>query len=206
MITILDYGAGNLRSVERACHALDQKTTVVQTPEGLRDAERIIFPGVGAAPTAMENLHRLGVVDALVERVHAGVPTLGICVGAQVALDRSEEGDTPCIGLLPGVTRLFKLADPALKVPHIGWNAVRSIRPHPLLSGLNPGDEFYFVHSFHLDPEREEDRFAVTDYGGEFCSAIGRDTFFATQFHPEKSGRFGLELLERFAHWEGGAC
>lgn len=206
MITILDYGAGNLRSVVRACRALDMESVVVQNPDGLRDAERIIFPGVGAAPTAMENLERLGVVEALTEAVGRGVPTLGICVGAQVALERSEEGDTPCIGIIKGNTRLFKLADPSLKVPHIGWNEVRVKRPHSLLEGLNPGDEFYFVHSYYLDPVEPERVYATTDYGGEFASAIGQDNFFATQFHPEKSGRFGLELLARFARWEGTPC
>lgn len=206
MITILDYGAGNLRSVQRACRALGMDSTVVQTPEGLRNAERIIFPGVGAAPAAMDNLNRLGVVDALVEAVRSGVPTLGICVGAQVALDRSDEGDVKCIGLMAGDTRLFNLPDPALKVPHIGWNEVRVVRPHPLLEGLKQGDEFYFVHSYFLDPKSSDHVYSTTDYGSSFASAIGQDNFFATQFHPEKSGRFGLELLKRFATWDGTPC
>ncbi|MCH7867300.1 MAG: imidazole glycerol phosphate synthase subunit HisH [Myxococcales bacterium] len=206
MITILDYGAGNLRSVQRACHALGEASVVVQDPDGLRRAERIIFPGIGAAPAAMENLSRIDLVEALTESVHKGIPTLGICIGAQVALARSEEGDTPCLGLIPGVTRLFDLKDAGLKVPHIGWNEVRTIRPHPLLAGIEPGDEFYFVHSYFLEPSETDDCYAVSDYGGDFCCAIGRDNFFATQFHPEKSGRFGLSLLERFASWEGGVC
>jgi glutamine amidotransferase len=206
VITILDYGAGNLRSVQRACLALGQASAVVKDPEGLRGAERIIFPGIGAAPAAMANLVQLGVVEALAERVHEGVPTLGICIGAQVALDRSEEGDIPCLGLIPGVTRLFEFDDPSLKVPHIGWNEVRPVRTHPLLEGIDPGDEFYFVHSYYLDPSNEEDAYAVSDYGGDFCCAIGRGSFFATQFHPEKSGRFGLELLARFAAWKGDPC
>ena len=206
MITILDYGAGNLRSVQRACRALGEASIVVDNPDGLGDAERIIFPGIGAAPAAMENLLRLGVVEALAERVREGVPTLGICIGAQVALDRSEEGNIPCLGLIPGVTRLFELDDSSLKVPHIGWNEVRPIRPHPLLEGLDAGDEYYFVHSYYLDPSDPKDAYAVTDYGGDFCCAIGRGSFFATQFHPEKSGRFGLALLERFAAWKGDPC
>ena len=206
MITILDYGAGNLRSVQRACFALGQESVVVRDADGLRDAERIIFPGIGAAPAAMANLLNMGVIEALGDRVRSGVPTLGICIGAQVARTRSEEGDTPCIDLIPGVTRLFELKDADLKVPHIGWNEVRPIRPHPLLEGIEPGDEFYFVHSYFLDPSEADDCYAVSDYGGDFCCAIGRDNFFATQFHPEKSGRFGLSLLERFASWEGGAC
>ncbi|MCP4038414.1 MAG: imidazole glycerol phosphate synthase subunit HisH [bacterium] len=206
MITILDYGAGNLRSVQRACRAIGQAECVVRDVDELRRAERIIFPGIGAARSAMDNLAELGIVEAFVECVEQGIPTLGICIGAQVALDRSEEGDTPCLGLIPGMTRLFDLGDPSLKVPHIGWNEVRTTRPHPLLEGLAPGDEFYFVHSYYLDPEKPENRYAVSDYGGEFTVAIGEGSFFATQFHPEKSGRFGLELLERFASWEGGGC
>ena len=206
MITILDYGAGNLRSVQRACHVLGEASVVVQDPDALRGAERIVFPGIGAAPTAMENLLRLGVIEALVESIDRGVPTLGICIGAQVALEHSEEGNTPCLGLIPGVTRLFQLEEAGLKVPHIGWNEVRTIRPHPLLEGIEAGDEFYFVHSYYLDPSEASDCYAVSDYGGDFCCAIGRDSFFATQFHPEKSGRFGLSLLERFARWEGETC
>ncbi len=171
--------------------------------DGLRQAERIIFPGIGAARSAMDNLEELGVISALTECIEQGTPCLGICIGAQVALDRSEEGDTPCLGLIPGTTRLFELDDPGLKVPHIGWNEVRVTQPHPLLDGLDPGDEFYFVHSYYLDPDSPEHSFAVSDYGGEFTCAVGRGSFFATQFHPEKSGRFGLELLSRFADWNG---
>jgi glutamine amidotransferase len=203
VITILDYGAGNLRSVQRACRAIGQEECVVRDVDGLRSAERIIFPGIGAARSAMDTLEELGVIPALIECVEQGTPCLGICIGAQVALDRSEEGDTPCLGLIPGTTRLFQLDDPTLKVPHIGWNEVRVTQPHPLLDGLDPGDEFYFVHSYYLDPDSPEHSYAVSDYGGEFTCAVGRGSFFATQFHPEKSGRFGLELLSRFAQWNG---
>ena len=199
MITILDYGAGNLRSVQRACHALGEASVVVQDADGLRSAERIIFPGIGAAPAAMENLSRIDVAEALTESVHKGIPTLGICIGAQVALARSEEGDTPCLGLIPGVTRLFDLKDAGLKVPHIGWNEVRTTRPHPLLAGIEPGDEFYFVHSYFLDPSEPDNCYAVSDYGGDFCSMIWRDNVYATQFHPEKSQDDGLTILKNFA-------
>jgi glutamine amidotransferase len=206
VITIIDYGAGNLRSVQRACRALNQSERVVRDPDEIRGAERVIFPGVGAAPSAMERVIELGFDDALREAISGGIPTLGICIGAQIALDRSEEGDTPCLGLLPGVTRRFDLADQTLKVPHIGWNEVRPIQPHPLLEGLRSGDAFYFVHGYFLDPSNSDDAYAMTDYGGDFCSAIGRDNFFATQFHPEKSGRLGLALLERFGAWDGKSC
>lgn len=206
VISIIDYGAGNLRSVQRACRALNQPETIVSDPEQIRRAERIIFPGIGAAASSMQRVIELGADEALREAVSAGTPTLGICIGAQIALDRSEEGNTTCLGLLPGVTRKFDLADRSLKVPHIGWNEVRATQPHPLLDQLQPGDEFYFVHGYYLDPKNQSDVYSATDYGGDFCSAIGRDNFFATQFHPEKSGRFGLALLDLFASWDGKSC
>jgi glutamine amidotransferase len=128
---------------------------------------------------------------------------LGICVGAQLLLDGSEEGPTEGLGLLPGMTRRFVLDDPTLKVPHIGWNAVEVVREHPLLAELAPGDQLYFVHSYFLAPSDPQHVYARTSYGEPFCCALGRDNLFATQFHPEKSGRFGLRLLERFARWDG---
>jgi glutamine amidotransferase len=131
------------------------------------------------------------------------VPVLGICVGAQLVLDGSEEGPTKGLSLVPGTTRKFRLEDPALKVPHIGWNEVRVVRPHPLLAGLTEGDELYFVHSYYFAPSQPEHVLAQTSYGGAFCCALGRDNLFATQFHPEKSGRIGLDLLARFARWDG---
>jgi glutamine amidotransferase len=128
---------------------------------------------------------------------------LGICIGAQIILDRSEEGDVACLGILPGSTKRFRLADPRLKVPHIGWNEVKVEKPHPLLAGLAPGDELYFVHSYFPSPEDGSRVYATADYGGTFCCALGRDNLFATQFHPEKSGPIGLDLLARFARWDG---
>jgi imidazole glycerol-phosphate synthase subunit HisH len=140
--------------------------------------------------------------QALREVFRRGTPMLGICVGAQLILDRSEESTVPCLGLLPGVTRRFQLPAP-LKVPHIGWNEVVPRVTHPLLGGIEPGDEFYYVHSYFPDPERPSDVMATSDYGGNFCCALGRDNLFATQFHPEKSGPLGLDLLHRFSTWEG---
>jgi imidazole glycerol-phosphate synthase subunit HisH len=203
VITIVDYNAGNLRSVKRACDAVGIDSVFTQDPEALRRAERVIFPGVGAARSAMETLARTGLDQALREAVGRGVPVLGICVGAQIILDRSEEGDVPALGFLPGVTRRFRVTDPRHKIPHIGWNEVRPTREHPLLAGLDAGDEFYFVHSFYPDPADPTHVCAVTEYERPFCSALGRDNLFATQFHPEKSGRLGLALLERFSRWEG---
>lgn len=206
MITIVDYNAGNLRSVKRACDAVGLEATFTQDPELVARADKVIFPGVGHARSAMETLVQTGLRDAVIEVARRGTPLLGICVGAQLMLDGSEEGPTDGLSLLPGMTRRFRLPDPALKIPHIGWNAVTVERPHPLLAGLSPGDELYFVHAYYLEPGNPAHVHASTDYGGRFCCAMGRDNLFATQFHPEKSGRLGLDLLRRFAAWDGTPC
>ena len=203
MLVIIDYGAGNIGSVQRACGEMGIKSVITANPADLKDAERIIFPGVGAAPTAMENVTRTGLAAALKEAYAEGIPILGICIGAQIVLDRSEEGDTPCLGIIPGTTVRFKFQDKSLKIPHIGWNSVKATQPHPLLEGIDKEDEFYFVHSYYPQPAKKENIFAVSDYGGEFCCAVGNKNLFAVQFHPEKSGRFGLQMLKRFAAWDG---
>jgi glutamine amidotransferase len=203
VIAILDYDGGNLRSVKRACDAVGIEAAFTRDPEVVAKAGRVIFPGVGHAKSAMDTLIRSGLRDSVVEAFRRGTPILGICVGAQLVLDGSEEGPTQGLGLVPGMTRRFRLEDPALKIPHIGWNQVRVARPHPLLAGLSAGDELYFVHSYYLDPADAKSVYAVADYGGEFCCALGRDNLFATQFHPEKSGRLGLGVLQRFATWDG---
>ena len=203
MLAIVDYGAGNIGSVQRACTETGIKSVITANPGDFKNAERIIFPGVGAAPTAMENLTRTGLAAAIKEAFIAGIPILGICLGAQVILDSSEEGDTPCLGIIPGTTVRFKIQDKSLKIPHIGWNNVKVIQPHPLLEGIDKEDEFYFVHSYYPQPAKKGNIFAVADYGGDFCCAIGAKNYFAVQFHPEKSGRFGLEMLKRFAKWDG---
>ena len=203
MITIIDYGAGNIRSVLRACAEVGAQAVIASDPQIIAKAEKIIFPGVGAAPSAMEYLEKMGLDTAIVKAFKAGIPILGICIGAQVALESSEEGNQKCLGLVPGKTVRFKLKDKMLKIPHIGWNEVRVVQPHPLLAGIKAGDEFYFVHSFYPRPADNKNVYAVSDYGGDFCAALGSRNLFATQFHPEKSGRLGLELLARFAKWDG---
>ena len=203
MLAIIDYGAGNIGSVQRACVETGIQSVITPDPADLKKAQRIIFPGVGAAPTAMENLKRTGLGEAIKQAFAAGTPILGICLGAQVVLDRSEEGDTPCLGLIAGTTVRFKLQDKSLKIPHIGWNSVKVLQQHPLLADIDKEDEFYFVHSYYPQPAKPENMFAVSDYGGEFCCAVGNKHYFAVQFHPEKSGRFGLEMLQRFARWDG---
>jgi glutamine amidotransferase len=206
MIAIVDYNAGNLRSVKRACDAVGLDAVFTQEPEIVARAERVIFPGVGHARTCMETLERTGLADALKEALHRGTPVLGICVGAQLTLDGSDEGPTHGLGLVPGRTRLLKTGDQRLKVPHIGWNGLRIEQTHPLLAGLADLDEVYFVHSYYLDPSESRHVYATTDHGARFCVALGRDNLFATQFHPEKSGPLGLDLLSRFSRWEGTPC
>ncbi len=200
---IVDYDAGNLRSVQRACHEVGLNAEIVGDPESLLRADRVIFPGVGAAGAAMQSLHRRGLGSAIKEIIARGTPTLGICLGLQISLDYSEENDTHTLGLFAGNVRHFKLADPSLKVPHMGWNEVRSVKAHPLLQGLEAGDEFYYVHAYYPDPIERSIVYAVSDYEQEFACALGRDNYFATQFHPEKSGRVGLRLLKCFSTWEG---
>lgn len=206
MLTIVDYNAGNLRSVKRACDKVGLASHLTQDPDEVLRASKIIFPGVGAAKSAMDTLHNTHLDEALKAAAAKGTPILGICVGAQIMLDRSEEGDVPALGLIPGTTRRFRLSDPTLKIPHIGWNQVRVSQTHPLLAGIKDDDELYFVHSYYLAPTSSAHAYAMTDYGGDFCCAIGRDNLFATQFHPEKSGPIGLALLERFSRWEGTPC
>ena len=201
MITIVDYKAGNLTSVKRALEALGIPNQISADPQVVRDAERIIFPGVGHAAAAMGVLKARGLDSALIGAVHSGTPTLGICIGCQIILSRSEEGDTPGLDIISGACARFQLSDPALKIPHMGWNAVTVTRPHPILAHLRPGDEFYFVHSYYPQPTDPATVYATSDYGGPFPAAIGKDNLFAVQFHAEKSGPVGLQLLKNFAEW-----
>lgn len=202
-IALIDYHAGNLTSVKRALDYLGIPSRVVSTRDELRAAERIIFPGVGHARAAMAVLEIRGLDAALRDAFARGVPILGICLGAQIVLTHSEEGDTPCLDLIPGECVRFRLADPALKVPHMGWNEITVTQPHPVLRDVRPGDEFYFVHSYYPRPHSDTHVFAVCEYGITFPAAIGYRNLFATQFHPEKSGRIGLAILRNFAEWDG---
>jgi glutamine amidotransferase len=200
---IIDYDAGNLRSVQRACREVGVNAEITADPDALRRADRIIFPGVGAAGSAMRSLRARGLDQALREAIDAGTPVLGICLGLQISLDHSEENDTDTLGLIPGRVRRFTFDRPDLKVPHMGWNEVRVVRPHPLLAGVEPGDEFYFVHGYYPEPAESDETFAVTDYEIEFACALGRGNYFGMQCHPEKSGRVGLGVLKRFGAWDG---
>ena len=207
MIAIVDYKAGNLTSVRLAFDAIAIEAVPTADPAVLARADRIVFPGVGAAASAMANLRDTGLIDTLRARIAAGVPFLGICLGTQILLDRSEEdGGVDALGVLPGTVRKFTPSDPACKIPHMGWNQVRAARPHPLLEGVPDGSDFYFVHSYYPDPADRGDVIGTTDYAGiVFASMIGRGNVAATQFHVEKSGKTGLHVLRSFARWDGAA-
>lgn len=203
MLAIVDYDAGNLRSVQRACAEVGVTSTVTSMPNRIRDAERVIFPGVGAAGPAMRSIQQSGMDSALVDVFDSGRPLLGICMGLQICLDYSEEDDTPTLGIVSGKVLKFNLNDPRLKIPHMGWNNVRVVRGHPVMRSIEECSEFYFVHAYYPRPMQAEHVVAVSVYEREFCSAVGFKNFVGTQFHPEKSGRAGLELLERFVEWDG---
>jgi glutamine amidotransferase len=206
MTAIIDYNAGNLTSVKRALDHLNVESTISSDPTVLRSAERLIFPGVGHAATAMTMLRERGLDIVLREAFAAGMPVLGICLGAQIILSRSEEGDTPGLGIIEGTVPRFTFADPSLKIPHMGWDTVRLIRRHPVVRDVKPGDEFYFVHSYYPLPSDRRAVIGVGDYGIEFPAIIGRDNLIALQFHPEKSGGAGLGILKNFSTWDGAAC
>lgn len=196
-ICILDYGVGNLRSVEKALERVGAEARVSADPAEARAADGIILPGVGAFPRAMERVRALG-LDALVaERREAGVPILGICLGLQLLFESSAElGGAAGLGLLPG--EVAELDADGLKVPHIGWSPVRWERSSPLVDGIEPGTPFYFVHSFAPRPA-PRDLLGTAAYGGRFACAAARDNVFGVQFHPEKSSAAGLRLLGNFA-------
>ncbi|MBN1665211.1 MAG: imidazole glycerol phosphate synthase subunit HisH [Deltaproteobacteria bacterium] len=207
MIAIIDYRAGNLTSVARALDNLKEPYRITADAKVLEEADRIIFPGVGAAGDAMANLKK-NHLDRLIRRFVAdGKPMLGICLGTQIIFEYSEENDTACLGIAPGAVKRFPegLQDQGrpLKIPHMGWNAVAMQRAHPVFAGLPEGAEFYFVHSYYPAPSDHDWAVGWTDYGIRFCSAIARKNLVAVQFHPEKSGRPGLQLLANFCRWGG---
>ena len=207
MIAIIDYNAGNLTSVARAVSHIGFQCIVTNNIELIERAERIIFPGVGAAGSAMESIKRLCLDKAIKHAFVSGKPVLGICLGTQIIMGHSKENDTSCLGIINGCVRAFpsdiKSRDESrLKIPHMGWNSIESKKQHPVLSGVRDDDEFYFVHGFYPDPTDKEHVIATTDYGISFASIIGFDNIIATQFHPEKSGKPGITLLKNFCMWK----
>ena len=206
-IALLDYGMGNLHSVAKALeHVGAGKVLVTSDARVIREADRVVFPGVGAIRDCMAEIKRLG-FDALVREVSADRPFLGICVGMQALMQRSEENDgVDCIGLFPGQVRFFGKGmvedGEQLKVPHMGWNEVWQGGAHPLWDGIADGERFYFVHSYFVAPADDSLSAAKTDYGVRFTSAVARANIFAVQFHPEKSAAAGLRLLANFIRWQ----
>ena len=207
MIGIVDYRAGNLTSVARALRYLGEDCRITDDPKVLASCSHIIFPGVGAAGEAMANLGQRQLDHWIKTWVEGGIPILGICLGTQVIFSHSEENDTPCLGIVPGTVKRFpELIDydgRPLKIPHMGWNQVHFTRQHPVFKDIPAGAEFYFVHSYY--PDAADDGWVIgrTDYGITFCSAVARQNLVAVQFHPEKSGRPGLQILANFCRWGG---
>jgi glutamine amidotransferase len=195
-IVLIDFGMGNLRNVARALERAGAKPRVSTDPDEVRRADRVVLPGVGAAGDALNSLRESGLFGALRERFAAGRPYLGICLGLHVLLERAEEGNTEGLGVVPGVVARFP-DSLGLAVPHMGWNRVEPLRPHPVLAD----HYFYFVHGYRAVGAPSEQVLATTEYGERFPSALGADAWLAVQFHPEKSQREGLALLERFCAW-----
>ncbi|NTW77824.1 MAG: imidazole glycerol phosphate synthase subunit HisH [Syntrophaceae bacterium] len=207
MIAIIDYKAGNLTSVARALQNIGKDFLITDKKEELDRASHVIFPGVGAAGEAMVYLRQKKLDVWLKDWVATGKPLMGICLGTQIIFDYSEENDTPCIGLVNGSTKRFpdgmQCEGRLLKIPHMGWNSVQFRREHPVFQDIPAGAEFYFVHSYYPAPARNSVVLGVTDYGIEFCSVLAENNLVAMQFHPEKSGRPGLQILQNFCNWGG---
>lgn len=209
-IAVVDYGMGNLRSVAKAVEhvAPDRRVVVTADPEQVLAAERVVFPGQGAMPDCMRELDARGLRPAVLEAARTK-PFLGICIGLQMLFERSEEGDTEGLGLLPGRVRRFPaermvgVDGRKLKVPHMGWNEVHQSRPHPLWNGIATDARFYFVHSYFVEPSDPTLSAGLTHYPFPFTSAVARARLFAVQFHPEKSHQAGLKLLSNFVAWDG---
>lgn len=202
MPIIVDYDAGNVRSVQRACEYVGMDATISADPEVVASADRLIFPGVGSAESAVDTLRERGLDEAIRAFYASGKPLLGICLGLQIVLEHTEEGNKNCLGLVEGACERFNFSDRSVKVPHIGWNEVDFVGSHPMLDEMQSGDEFYFVHSYFAKPLHEKNILGTTVYGEKtFVSIIGKDNLFATQFHLEKSGKLGLKLLAAFSRW-----
>jgi glutamine amidotransferase len=198
-LVVVDYGAGNLRSVEKALVALGYEPRVTSDPADLDRASAVILPGVGAAGQIMGSLRDLGMDEAVTDYIASDRPFLGVCMGMQVLFDWSEEdGGQPCLGVLPGRVRRLGTG---VKVPHMGWNAVSQRAQHPLWQGVPDDTYFYFVHSYVVEPTDAAVQAGSTEYAGAFTSAVARGNLFGTQFHPEKSGRYGLSLYHNFVEW-----
>ncbi len=196
VIAIIDYGTGNLRSVQKALERVGAKTCITDKPDVILAAEKVVLPGVGAITPAMQRLEDLNLVSPIKTFIKSGKPFLGICLGLQLLFEQSEEGgDIPTLSILPGKVTRFT----TLKVPHMGWNDITLTKPNcPILQGINPVTNFYFCHSFYVAPSQSEIVATQTHYGRAFTSSVWKDNLFAVQFHPEKSQEAGLTILKNF--------
>ena len=194
-LVVIDYESGNLRSVSRALECQGVIPLVTGDAAEFDTADAVVFPGVGSGPAAMDALNQRGLVGPIRDYIASGRPFLGICLGLQLLMDRTEEGDKPCLGVVPGNA---KHLPPGLKVPHMGWNSVRFNAEHLVLAGIPQDSYFYFVHSYYAAPEDPSGVSGTTKYGIPFCSVYAKDNLVATQFHPEKSGPAGLQLYKNF--------
>ena len=194
-LAVIDYGAGNLRSVAKALERLGVKALVSGEPQDVAGADALVLPGQGACDSAMRALDQRGLTGVVREAIGRGVPFLGVCLGLQLLFDSSEEGEVDCLGLIPGRVRRLP---PGLKVPHMGWNTVHFETKHPVFAGLPQDSHFYFVHSYYVEPASSEATAATTSYGLPFCSAVAQGNLAATQFHPEKSSVWGIKIYENF--------
>jgi glutamine amidotransferase len=200
VIAIVDYGMGNLRSVQKAFEKIGAKAVVTSDAGEVQQAEKVVLPGVGAFGACMENLQKLGLVPTIRKVIDNKKPFLGICMGLQVLFDEGEEfGKHEGLGIIPGKVIRFKLPK-QYKIPHMGWNRIHKKRRHPVLAEIDENAYFYFVHSYHVVPKDPQVIATTTDYGKEFVSSIARDNIFACQFHPEKSQGLGLKMLKAFAN------
>lgn len=196
MIVIVNYGAGNLSSVNNAISKLGYKTMLTSSGTDVMNAEAVILPGVGAGGDVMESLQKLGLIDAIRRYIAEDRPFLGICIGLQVLFTRTDEGGGyDCLNIVPGNVRRLPEGQ---KIPHMGWNQVKYKKSHPLFDGIPDGANFYFVHSYYADPSDKSIIVGETDYGVAFCCALARRNLMATQFHPEKSGDIGLRIYDNF--------
>ncbi len=200
MIAIVDYGAGNLRSVRNALVHLGADVITAQTPDQLAKADKIVLPGVGAFGAGMASLQQSGFVEPIIDAARHGTPLLGICLGMQYLFEVSEEmGTHQGLGLLPGLVKRFPKETPL--IPHIGWNQLHIRQTHPMLEGVSEGAYAYFVHSYYVEPAETSDVLAITDYGIGYASIVGRDNILGIQCHPEKSQAVGLRILQNFVEW-----
>jgi len=194
-IAVIDYQSGNLRSVVKALEAVGLEAQVTSDPVEVEKSHALVLPGVGSGRSAMDSLKGLGLVETLKQFAHSGKPFLGICLGLQLLLEDTEEGNTACLGIVSGSVK--KLPG-GLKVPHMGWNDIEFSSEHPILAGIPKNSFFYFVHSYYAIPNDPQAIAGTTNYGLPFCSIYAKDNLVATQFHPEKSGPIGLKIYENF--------